>query len=231
MKLPFFTKLALSLCAAATFASCSIDDDTNSYQNYPQPAYGIIANASPNSGDLFFYADANKVNASALNYADAAGYYNFYTGNRLLSLKDQAGTVLDTTTVTLNASEFFSAFAVNNFDDVELVTYQDSLVYPSQNNARVRFINLSPDAASIDISGLTQSFATGVTFKEATGYIEVQSGTYDINYKDTATGTSLFTDTAVEFYPGRIYTIYTKGYVTPATGSNDTFSTELLRNY
>jgi len=232
MKLTFITKLALSLSAVALMSSCSLDDDSN---NYTVPvndvAFGLIANASPNSGNLYFYADENQVNDAALNYTDAKGYYNFRLGNRVLSLKNESGTVLDTVHTTLRAGEYFSAFAVNTFNNIELVTYKDSLEYPEANHALVRFINLSPDAASINVASLTQTFATGLDFKESSTFISVPSGTYDLRYTDTATGATLHTDTAVEFGRGRIYTIYSKGFVTPPTGSNDTFNTEMLRNY
>lgn len=230
MKLKFFARMMMMAATALTLFSCSIDDDN--YADVPQNsvAYGIIANVSPSSGDLYFFADSNQVNNSALAYGTAAGYYNFYTGNRVLSLKNAAGTVLDTVSVSLNAGDVFSAFAVNTYDNIELVTYNDSLVQPETGHARVRFINLSPDAGSIDISGLTQSFATGVDFKEATDFISVQSGTYDITFKNSA-GETLYISTAEEFYSGGIYTIYTKGYATPPAASNDTFSTKKLRNY
>lgn len=231
MKLKLFTKLALSLGAVALMSSCSLDDDMDYVQPIDNVAQGIIANASPNSGNLYFFADENQVNNTALTYTDAQGYYRFRLGDRVLSLKDQAGAVLDTVHVNLEAGEFFSAFAVNTFNNIELVTYKDSLEYPAANHALVRFINLSPDAASVNVTGLSQTFATGLEFKETSEFISVQSGTYDLNYSATATGAPLHTDTAVEFFAGRIYTIYTKGFVTPPTGSNDTFSTERLRNY
>jgi hypothetical protein len=224
-------KLALSLGAVALMSSCSLDDDNS---NYTQPlenvAYGIITNASPNSGSLFFSADENRVNNTALNYTDAEGYYRFRLGDRVLSLKDQAGTVLDTAHVTLAAGDYFSAFAVNTFNNIELVTYKDSLEYPEQNRALVRFINLSPDSGAINVTGLTQTFATDLSFKEATEFISVPTGSYELRYADTQSGAALHTDTGVEFIAGRIYTIYTKGYVAPPTGSNDIFSTERLRN-
>lgn len=233
MKLNFLSKLALCMVAIVSLASCDLEDDVNN--NYtplvPDTAFGIIANASPNSGDLYFYADANLINNSALNFGSANGYYNFYTGDRVLTLKNDAGTTLATSNITLTAGQYFSAFAVNTFEDIELVTYQDSLEYPAANHAYVRFINLSPDSEGVTVATTSQNFATGLEFKAATDFIDVTSGTYAFTFTDPATGEVLFTTPTYDLYPGAIYTIYTKGFVTPPTGSNDTFSTELLRNY
>lgn len=232
MKFKIFTKLALCLSAVLLLSSCS-DDDNNYYYNNPNPnaAYGIIANASPDSGDLYFFANANQINNAALNYGSANGYYDFYTGDRTLTIKNNAGDSLATANITLVPGQYFSAFAVNTFNNIELVTYNDALDYPEAGHALVRFINLSPDADAVTITGLTQTFATGLSFKAATDFISVQSGSYDINYALSATDVALYSDTAVEFKPGGVYTIYTKGYVTPPTGSNDTFSTKKMRNY
>lgn len=229
MKFTIVRSLFLGL-AAVLASSCAIDDDAN-YDGQDNVAYGIVANASPNSGDLYFFADTNQVGNSALNYSDARGYFPFFTGDRTLSLKDESGQVIATAEITLAVGNFFSAFAVNTFDNLELVTYEDALVKPVAGVAHVRFINLSPDADAIDIDGNTsQSIATGLAFKQATQFISVPAGNYDFNFSLTANGSSLFTQN-VQLNPGRIYTIYTKGFVTPPTGSNDTFSGEVLRNY
>lgn len=231
MKTTFLKRLLLCVGMVGALSSCSLDDDSN-YVTYPQPdlAYGLIINASPASGDLFFYADANQINNTALNYAKAAGYYNFILGDRVLTVRNASGQVLATDSITLTRDKVFSTFAVNTFNNIELVTYNDSLVVPAIGKARVRFINLSPDADSINVSGTMQTFATGLAFKEATEFIEVPAGNYDFTFKDSESEDTLFHDTAVQFADRRVYTIYTKGYKTPPANSNDTFSTEVVRN-
>ena len=230
MKIKFFTRMALCLGVILSLSSC-ISDDDNNYYNPPTPnvAFGIIANASPNSGDLYFFADKNQINTYALKYTNALGYGNYSIGDRVLTVQNSAGTVLATNNVTLKRGDYFTTFAVNTFDKLELVTYGDSLQYPASGNVRVRFINLSPDAAPIDIKSTSKTFATELAFKATTEFTEVPAGTYNISYTNNETSASLFTDT-VTFEYGRVYTVYTKGFVTPPTGSNDTFSTETMRH-
>jgi hypothetical protein len=231
MKLDFILKTVLGIAAAFMVSSCNIDDDSNYYTPDTNVAYGIIANASPNSGDLFFYADENRINATASVYGTAEGYFRFYTGNRTLSLRDASGTLLDSTTVDLREGNVFSAFAVNTFNNIELVTYADTLVAPPAGYALVRFINLSPDAAPVNISAASQTLAEGVAFKEATDFISVAGGNYNFIFTNAETGQAIYSSTNVELYGDRIYTIYTKGFVTPTAGSNDTFTAEKIRNY
>jgi len=232
MKTTFFKRLLLCVGMVGILSSCSLDDDSNNYVNYPEPevAYGIIANASPASGDLFFFADTNRVNDTPLAFTNALGYYNFALGNRVLSVKNSAGNTLATQNITLERGDAFSAFAVNTFDDLEIVVYRDSIASANAGKAYVRFINLSPDADPISVSGTTQTFAASLAFKQATPFTEVTPGSYDFTYKDIATQDTLAQDSAVAFRAGRIYTIYTKGFTTPPTGSNDTFSTKVIQH-
>lgn len=223
-------KLAFLALVAIGVTACSNDDD--GYYYYPENvAYGVIVNASPNSGDLFIYADANQVNNEALNYTDARGYYNFYTGDRWFVLKNQNGEVLDSLAVTLDMGEAFSVFATNTYDDISLEVFSDDVDYPGGNSANLRIINLSPDAPAVDVYLDGEMIAEGVNFGDATAFMEFDKGDHDILISDTATDETLYESADVEFYDGRTYTIYTKGYVAPPDGSNDVFSTETIVHF
>ena len=222
---------SLLLLPVLAFIGCNTDDDYYYYYPDPNVSLGMIANASPDSGDLFFYADANSINSTALNYPNAAGYYNFYLGDRTFSIQDASGNELATVDKTLEAGTFFSVFAVNTFANIELVVYDDVLEYPSTaDKSMVRFINLSPDAPAIGISLQENELASGIEFKQATDFIEIDSGTHTLTFTNTD-GEVLYTYADVNFTPKSIYTIYTKGYVTPPDGSNDSFSTRRIRNW
>nr|WP_322623754.1 DUF4397 domain-containing protein [uncultured Flavobacterium sp.] len=231
MKFTFLSRLMAVLAVALLFTSCIDDDNRSYYQPIENSAFGYVVNASPSSGDLYFFADQNQLNREALNYGGSMGYFRFYLGDRTFTLKNSLGTTLATTTLKLENQDYFALFAVNTFNNIELVTYRDSLVSPAQGNARVRFINLSPDAPSLDVATTTSTLATGLDFKEASEFADVPAGSYDLTFKNTATGETVYTQTAEPLTAGNIYTIYVKGFVTPPTGSNDTFSAVKLTNY
>lgn len=229
MKIRFF-KAIMAAASLLLLGSCNVDDDYTYYYPSNNIALGIIANASPDSDGLFFYADQNDINQNPLEYTNAAGYYNFYLGDRTFSIQDSDGHELTTLDKTLTAGDFFTLFAVNNLDAIELIAYDDLLEYPAVNHAGIRFINLSPDAPAINVATETDDLATALEFKQATEFMEIPAGTYNITYTDD-NDTTLYTDVDMVFTAGKIYTIYTKGYVTPPAGSEDTFSTKRMRNY
>lgn len=213
------------------FTACNIDDDGyNTY--YPEDvAYGVLVNASPNSGDLYVYANNNLVNDDALQYTDARGYYNFYTGDRRFYLKDESGEVLDSLDVSLSMGDAFSIFAANTFDEISLELYSDEVDYPGSNYTNLRIINLSPDAPPVDVYMGDELLAEDVDFKTATSFIKVGKGTYSFRFVDSATEGVLYETEEMQLYGGHTYTIYTKGYITLPAGSNDVFSTEEILHF
>lgn len=220
-------KIVLLLIATTFYLlSCEVEQN-DYYYNYPESAFGIIANASPSSGDLFFYADDNRINNSGLNYSQYLGYRQFYTGDRNFTLRNSNGIILASTNIQLSYGDYFSVFAVNNFNEIELVSYTDNLSRPSSNKAKVRFINLSPDMPAIEIFNGINLLQSNLNFKDASNFVEIESGEQQIIIKTSNTGTEVL-NTNIDFKPGIIYTIYTKGYDIPPSNSNDTFSIEKI---
>lgn len=230
MKKLFIFKLMIIAMSVTTLISCN-DDDDEYYYVEQDAARGLIVNASPNSGDLYFFADGNKINSNSLNYANAQGYYRFYDGMRTFTVQDNNGNILDTEEREVNDEDIFSLFAVNNFDQLELVSFEDHLEAPGFYNAGIRLINLSPDAPNVDIYLDGHLITSNIPFKTASPFVNVEDNEYNVEIKDTQTGNTLFQKSSVVFYPNRIYTLYTKGFVNAPTGSNDNFSLEIIRNY
>lgn len=220
--------LFLGVVALSMF-SCTNTDDA--YFEPANSAHGVIVNASPSSGDLYFFVESTQIGTAPFNYTDARGYYNFFPGDRTFSVRDDLGQTLATTQLTLAVGDFFSLFAVNTFNNLELVAYDDSAAKPEAGLVNVRFINLSPDAGSIDVYTDTNlNYASDLEFKQATQFISLNAGDYNFVFSNAADGTVL-ANKEVTLQSGRIYTIYSKGFTTPPAGSNDTFSGEVLLNY
>lgn len=229
MRKLLISRLMFVAIAVTSLTSCSDDDDYYSVEL--EESFGLIANASPNSGDLYFFADDNKINSNALNYTDVQGYYRFYDGMRTFSIQDNNGNILDSEQREVKDGEFFSVFAVNTFDQLELVFFEDELNQPGFYNAGVRLINLSPDAPKIDLYLDGKMITSNIPFKTASSFVNIEDEEYDVEIKDPQTGTTLYQQSSVIFYPNRIYTLYTKGFVNVPSGSNDQFSLEIIRNY
>lgn len=229
MKKLFIFKLMTIIMGVTILVSCNDDDEY--YYVVRDNARGLIANASPNSGDLYFFANGNKINNNALNYTDVQGYYRFYDGMRTFTVQDSNGNILDTEEREVNEGDFFSLFAVNTFDKLELVGFEDHLQAPGFYHAGIRLINLSPDAQEVNLYLNGNLITSNIPFKTASSFVNVEDNEYNVEIKDAQTGNTIFQKSSVVFYPNRIYTLYTKGFVNVPSGSNDQFSLEIIKNY
>ncbi|MGB6094541.1 MAG: DUF4397 domain-containing protein [Moheibacter sp.] len=220
-------KVPILLIFNSGLISCTDDDSDYLYEE----ARGLVVNASPNSGDLYFYSDDNQINTDGAGYNHIYGYYRFSTGDRSMSVRDQQNVLLDSKTVHLNRNEYFSVFAVNTFDHLELMVYKDLLEYPGVGNSSIRMINLTSDSQPVNLYLNSTLIAENLAFKQAGSFIRIAEGYYDLKITDSADGEILYQESDVPFYSNRIYTIYSKGYKNPPAGSNDSLSINRIRNY
>jgi hypothetical protein len=226
-------KLGMTLCFAALvlfMASC-LDDD-NDPQNQPMPvAYVSIYHASPNAPELDVFVDGRAVNR--LDFTDYTGYLNFYTGTRNFKVNPfNASNALVDTTITFADGAFYSMFIVNNLSNVEALTVRDSASAPSTGKAKIRFINLSPDASALDVisnEGGAPMFEAQ-EFKQASDFVEVDAANSSFVIKPAGQSEELVEVSDTELRPGRFYTIIARGFANPPAGNNNALSLEVIEN-
>jgi len=228
MKSSFMWKMFFGIASVLALSSCSLDDGGTYYQD--TMAHVTIGNASPGTGDVYFFADNNLVNQYGLGFGDAAGYYNFYQGDRTLSVKSMSGELLATKDVNLSIGAFYTIFTVNEASNMDLAVFKDSLVEPIAGSARIRFINLSPDAPAIDILNGTDEVASDVAFKEASQFIDVPAGAYEFRAR-LSSADAFLGSKQVQLSAGRIYTFYTKGSAAVPSDPAFPFGIEGIYNY
>lgn len=221
---PFFS-MVVALVAALLLVSC----DPGSDEVQPIPAaYVTLYNASPNSPDLDIVVDNRQINTYPFEYSAHTGYLRFYTGTRNIKFSPyNAHNVIADTTVTLLDKNVYSLFIV----DSDIIILNDSSDAVAQGKAKVRIINLSPDAAPVALrekdadTPLTENLA----FKDASGFIEVEGKTYNLEVVSSGSEPTL-TLSAVNLAPGTFHTIVVRGYRTPPTGNTNVISAQVLKN-
>jgi hypothetical protein len=224
-KLKSFVYLA---AFAVLLISCSLDDE-NATDPIPV-AFVSIYHASPDAPELDVYVDERAVNR--LEFTDYTGYLNFYTGDRKFKINSfNASNTLIDTTVNFMDGGFYSVFIVNNLPNVETLTVRDSAGAPAEGKAKIRFINLSPDAASLDVSlNESTSLFTGQAFKQPSEFAEVDASESSFAVKTTGESDELVSVSDVDLRPGRFYTIIARGFANPPSGNNNALSLEVIVN-
>jgi hypothetical protein len=188
--------------------------DNNTYYR-PPVAYLSFVQAATDEPPINFFLNTNLVNQLPLQLGDNICYINAYTGLRTANF-DNASTMAQifSDTIRLNQNVYYSLFLANTVANPQILLLTDSLNKPAPGNASVRFINLGPDAGSVDlqIKGANTTTIANKSFKDHSGFVAVTAGaTYNLQVNTSGTSTALATSTGVNLLDGGIYTIWFYG--------------------
>lgn len=210
--------------------ACDLDDDDDAVM--PPTAYVSLYNASPDSPGLSIIVDQRVINNNSFDYADNTGYLRFYTGDRKLEFGPfGANNVIADTTVKFEQDKAYSVFIVDNFQDPDFLVLSDETPQPAEGKAKVRFLNLSPDAPDVDLleEGSDTPLIAGQSFKETSEFVEVDAKVHDFEVKlSSGDGDVLLTVPNADLKNGWSYTIIVRGFQTPPAGSNSVLSAEII---
>jgi len=219
--LPAFGLLAL-------FGSCELKDDNVDSGDISRVT---LFHTSPDAPDFDILVDNEKINNVPFEYGNNTEYLRFSSGIRNLKFKTFGGgaTVIDTT-ITLEPDENFSLFVIDDLDDVSVMVLFDDNDAPAAGNARLRFINLSPDSEPLQlkIKDVALPLTVGQSFTDASAFMDMEAKTYD--FEITSGGNKVLELPGSQLQSGWFYTIYVIGYVTPPTGNTNTLSAQVYLN-
>jgi hypothetical protein len=224
-------RLSSILCNAAlvfVLSSC-LDNDSKENQVLPV-AYVSIYHESPNAPELDVFVDEKPVNR--LEFTDYTGYLNFYTGDRNFKINPfgASNTLVDTTYNFVDGG-FYSLFIVNNISNVETLMVRDSASTPAEGKAKVRFINLSPDAPAMDvIEEESTALFSAQSFKDPSEFVEVDAATESFAVKAAGTTDELVSADDINLLPGKFYTLIVRGFVNPPAGNSNALSLEVINH-
>jgi len=217
--LPVFCLLILSL-------SCELNEDN---VDPVEVALVSLFHTSPDGPNLDILIDNERINNVPFEYGTNTGYLQFSPGNRNLKFRPYGGgTIGIDQTITLEPDEDFSVFVVDEYDKATVLSLWDNPDPPAAGNARVRFINLSPDSEPLQlkIKDVTIPLTVGQSFKDASQFMNVEAKSQD--FQITSGGNVVLELPASVLQDQAYYTIYVIGYVTPPTGNTNTLSAKVF---
>lgn len=221
----YFKSLAktavFSAALAVVLSACS-----KSNVDYPQITAGQVAlyHASTNAPELSIYTNGSKANLTDFTYSKGFDYLNAVPGKIEFGITKTTDQVaIAKKVVTVEASKSYSLFVADSLQTSVLVYTTDDLAAPAADKAKVRFINLSADAGSLDlnINGQPTVLFAKQDFKVASPYVAVDpNASYTLEVKATGTATVLASLPATKIEKGKIYTVYLRGLKSAAAPNN-----------
>lgn len=188
------------------------------YNRVAQNPFIRLLHASPDAPAVDIYANENLI-ARNLAYKGFTEYFPVPAGSyniRVLPTGQTANPILSTN-ISIPAGSIFTVAAVGSAANLGILPVSDRLLPMSPGKARVKFVHISPNAPSVDITlpDGTKLFSD-VEFKEATSYITVDPGLYTLQARPTGTNQVVLNVPNVRIKPNRFYTVYAVGL----TGGN-----------
>lgn len=222
-------RVTLLFCAALIFLASCMDEDTPSVEPVPL-GYVSIYHAAPDAPPLDILVDNSKVNNKPFDYTTYSGYLNFRTGSRNVKFNSfNAANALADVTFNVAEGKAYSLFVINTLSGIEPLVVVDSAAAPSTGKAMIRFVQLSPDAPSVNVTAKDgTALFPSTSFKQATDFKEIDAKSYSFDVKSEATGEVVLSSNEVALRPGGYYTIVTRGFANPPAGNTNVLSVEIL---
>jgi hypothetical protein len=167
---------------------------------YPFPGGGFNTSGSSNGDYLALNPGSNK--------------FEFYTTN--------PGTVnlitkFFETTQTFDANKKYTVYTTDTAANATAITAVDDAVAPDSGFSRIRFINLMPNAASVDFYKGTTLLKKDISYKTYTEFFDIAPGSdsFSVRIAGSAPGSALSALAYRVIAPTnkRIYSFLSRGYV------------------
>ncbi|HLK28558.1 MAG TPA: DUF4397 domain-containing protein [Puia sp.] len=242
--------LLLGFSAVAFINACS-KKDNNTTPPATQNAYVSVTNASPSSNVYAVYSDTMNIYSSGtLGYGTTTGisggnpYETIVAGNHTIKLTSGGSTVLLDSNGTFTGNNYYSFIVYDTGENLKTLSLKDNLTAPSSGNAEVRFLNLSPNSTALNVwlintdttmkdsvqfSNVGYAGTGSVSADSLASFKTVTAGTYKVLVNSIA-NLNLFMMDSITLSSGKIYTLYSKGYVN-GINNTDSLGVGVINNF
>lgn len=176
-----------------------------------------VVHASPDAPAVDVYVNGNKVLTNvpfftASDYLDLpAGAYDI----KVTPTGDPNTAVIDAKGVTVDGGKAYTIAATGKVAELKPTIFVDDLAAPASGKAKVRVYHLSPDAPAVDVAVKGGPvLVSNLAFPNASDYLEVAAGSYDLEVRPTGTTTVALPLNGVAVESGKIYSAFANGLLT-----------------
>jgi hypothetical protein len=183
--------------------------------------YGYIRflNASPGEQRVDIYANGRKV-ADSLLYREFTEYMKVFPGWYRIAVY-KAGTItnpLTFTTLRVQANDIITMAVIGLTGEIFTQTINDSRRWLNRNQAYVRFVQLSPNAPTMDAYWDDALVLAELNYQDVSRYLQTTAGSHNLKMRDSLSGANLVESPDVSVENGKAYTIYIVGDINDRTG-------------
>ncbi|MEM8532957.1 MAG: DUF4397 domain-containing protein, partial [Chloroflexota bacterium] len=186
-----------------------------------------VAHAAPDADAVDVYVDGDEV-LSDVEFFTASDYLTVPAGDRLVQVtladQDPEDAVISAT-LTLETDMAYTVAATGTLDETDDADFgptviEDDLSLPMFGEAKVRVYHFSPDAPAVDVLAGESALISNLAFPDASDYLSVAEGTYDLAVTETGTTEPVVINLPqTELMAGKIYSVFAIGELADITAS------------
>ena len=181
--------------------------------------YIRFLNASPGEQRVDIYVNGRKVAANLL-YRNFTEYMKVFPGWYRIAVY-AAGTrrnPLTVTTLRVQANDIINMAVIGLAGEISTQAINDSRRWLSRNRAYVRFVQLSPNAPTMDAYWDDALVLAELNYQDVSRYLQTSAGSHNLKMRDSLSGANLVESPDVSVENGKAYTIYIVGDINDRTG-------------
>jgi Domain of unknown function (DUF4397) len=146
-------------------------------------------------------------------YANASVYQQVPQGATTLNFEasDTPGTTIASMPAVLPPATDVSTFVAGPAGALQAYVLTDLNLPPVGSNVRMRFVNTSWNSNPVNVAVNNVPQASNVAFPNASGYVQIASGTFPITFTDAVTGAVVLQLENVNLTAAGTYTVYAIG--------------------
>lgn len=182
-----------------------------------------VAHLSPDTPPVDVFINGGKVLAN-VPFTAISNYLNLATGTYNIkifaSVANGQGTPAIEANVTVATGKDYTIAALGKLANITAGVYLDDNTRPAAGKARLRVIHASPDAPAVDIAVANGGpvLVPNLSFKDASGYLELPAGSYNLEVRVAGTSTVAYTIPTLNLKGGAVYSAIAEGLLTATPG-------------
>lgn len=171
-----------------------------------------VIHASPGLPAIDFYFNGDRLNGdSIIAYGDTIPNKLFNSGTASIVIKKYiSSTTYISTSIELESEKNHSFFVIGKPNEPTYLLTADDLSAPASGKAKLRFINLSPDAPDLSFKINSGNLFGSMAFKAYSEFSLVDPGDHIISIHNSASGAKL-AEQNLNIEAGKVYTVWAKG--------------------
>lgn len=181
--------------------------------------YIRFLNASPGEQRVDIYVNGRKV-ASSLLYREFTEFMKVFPGWYRIAVY-RAGTITNPLSVTrlqVKANNIYTVAVTGLSGDVSTQVIEDNRRFLNRSRAYVRFVQLSPNAPTMDAYWDDALVLSELNYGDVSRYLTTTPGSHNLKMRDSLSGANLVESPDVTVEGGKAYTIYIVGDIYDRTG-------------